>query len=62
MLQQIGKMIFCIGIISLFRKVDGHCGFGGCVNNADDILWSSLVIMIIGFILLQIGKKIEVIE
>jgi len=45
----IGKIIIAIGVLNLFRKVEGFNGFGGYYDNAWEILLISLIFFTIGF-------------
>ena len=41
-----GKIIITLGILSLFRQVQGGCGFADCFNNSWEILITSLIILL----------------
>ena len=46
--KKTGSIVILIGILILFQKVETHCGFGGCFDDSLDILFSSMMIMIVG--------------
>lgn len=56
-LKNIGKLFIALGILNLFRKIDGFHGYGGYVDNTLEILIISLTLTTIGAILLLINKK-----
>jgi uncharacterized membrane protein len=56
-LNLIGKIVIALGIISVFRKVEGFYGFGGYVDNSWEIIIVSLAIIVIGITLIFISKK-----
>jgi hypothetical protein len=54
----IGKLIIVIGVLNLFRKVEGFNGFGGYQDNAWEILLISLILFTIGFFMFWKSKNI----
>lgn len=49
-MKKLGTTLILIGVFILFRKVEIHCGFGGCFDDSFDILFSGILIMVIGLI------------
>lgn len=56
-LNLIGKINFAIGVLSIFRKIDGFYGFGGYVDNTFKIIIFSISLCLIGVALIVISKK-----
>jgi len=54
----IGKVIIAIGVLHLFRKVEGFYGYAGYVDNTWEILIFSLILITIGFSMVFISRKI----
>ncbi|WP_291728671.1 hypothetical protein [Bernardetia sp.] len=51
MKNRIGTTLIFVGIVMLFEKVEVHYGcFGGYRNNAYGILFSSLLVLFIGWL------------
>lgn len=53
----VGEIIISIGVIHLFRKVDGFYGFSGYVDNSREILLISLGFIISGIVLLLVNNR-----
>lgn len=53
----VGEIIISIGVIHLFRKVDGFYGFSGYVVNSREILLISLGFIISGIVLLLVNNR-----
>jgi hypothetical protein len=56
-LKTIGKLFVGIGILHLFRKVDGFYGFGGYVDNTYEILFISLILISAGFTMIIFARR-----
>lgn len=56
-LNHIGKVIVAIGVLSIFKKVNGFYGFGGYVDNTWEIIIGSVLIVISGISLILVSKN-----
>jgi hypothetical protein len=56
-LNIIGKIVFAIGVLSIFRKVDGFYGFGGYVDNTWEIIIISILICLTGITIIYLSKR-----
>lgn len=56
-LNKIGKVIIALGILSVFRKIDGHWTFGGYYDNMWEIILTSAILITIGLFLIFISNK-----
>jgi len=55
-LNILGKIISIIGVLHLFRKVNGLNGFGGYIDNSLEILIISFALIIVGVIMFYYRK------
>ncbi|MEY5048024.1 MAG: hypothetical protein RLZZ175_1383 [Bacteroidota bacterium] len=47
-LNYIGKIVIAVGILSIFRKVEGVNGFGGYIDNSFEIIITSSILVLVG--------------
>ncbi len=52
-----GKIIVAIGVLHLFRRVDGGYGYGGYYDNGWGILSISLTLVTIGAFMLLVSRE-----
>jgi hypothetical protein len=55
--NQTGKIFVALGVLHLFRRVDGGYGYGGYYDNAWGILSISLSLITIGVFMLLVNRE-----
>lgn len=58
-LKNIGKLLIAFGVLQLFRTVDGFYGIGGYVDNTWKIIFISIVLVSVVFLIVFIDGKYE---
>jgi len=56
-LNYLGKIVIALGILLIFRKVEGENGFGGYFDNSFEIIITSCILVLVGILLMYIRHK-----
>lgn len=54
--KKTSRILFAAAVLNLFRSLKGFNGFGGVQDNSWEIIFTSLLLTLIGFIILLILK------